>query len=72
MSGLRCAEFFVDLEHVRPTNHLVDGTESEFSHVATKLLSEIIEEIDDLFRLTREFGTKLWILSSDTDRASID
>jgi hypothetical protein len=71
MRGLDGSKLFVHLQHIGPANHLVYCTEAKFGHVTTEFLGEVIEEVDDLLWLTREFGAKLGILSSDTDRAGI-
>jgi len=66
------AELLVDLEHVGTTNHFVDGAETELRHVRAEFLSDVVEEVDDLLRLTSKLGTELRILGGDTDRAGVN
>ena len=53
------------------TDHLIDSPETEFGHDGTAFVGNIVEEIDGMLRRTSELLAKLRVLSSDTDRASI-
>jgi hypothetical protein len=71
VSSLGSPELLVDLQHIRTTNHLVDGAEAKFGHVATKFFRNVVEEVNDLFRLAGKLGAELRVLGGDTNRASV-
>lgn len=71
MSGLGSSERLVDMEEIGTTNHFVDGSETKLGHDTSEFLNNIVEEIDDLFGLTSEFGSQSRVLSGNTDRASV-
>ena len=53
--GLVRAIVFSHLEDLRPTDHLVDGSETESCHDSSKFISDIIEEIDNMLWRSSEF-----------------
>ncbi len=63
---LRGTTLLVDLEHVSATNHLVDGPEAELGHVTTRVLHNVVEEVDDLLGLAGELRTQLWVLRPES------
>ena len=70
-SSLGCSERFVDAKLVGSTNHLVDGSETEFGHDGSQFFDDVVEEVDDLLGLTGELGSESGVLGSDTDRAGV-
>lgn len=53
------------------TNHLIDAPESQPRHNSPELISNIVEEIDDVLGGSRKFLPKFGVLGGDTDGASI-
>jgi hypothetical protein len=53
------------------TNHFIDGSEPKLGHDSTKLVRNVIEEINDMLWGALELLAELGILSGDTDRASV-
>lgn len=69
--GLCVAQIFADLEHLGVANHLVDSAEAQLGHDSTKLVGDVVEEVDDVLRRALELLPELWILGCNTDRASV-
>jgi hypothetical protein len=58
-------------QNLSTTNHLVDGAETKLGHDGTKLVGDVVEEVDDVLGSTLELASQLGILGSDTDGASV-
>lgn len=71
MLGFRGTEGVVDDQVLGSTNHLIDSSESKLGHDASELFDDVVEEVDDLFGLTSEFGTESRVLGSNTDGTSV-
>ncbi len=71
MLSFGCPQDLIDYEHLGSTDHLVNGPESQLGHDLSKLLDDVVEEVDNLFGLTSELGAKSGILSGDTNGASV-
>ena len=65
-------ETLIDFEHIRSPDHFIDSSEAELCHISAKFFSEIIEEVDDMFRLTGKLCAQLGILCGDANRAGVD
>lgn len=66
IGGLGCAEAVVYLQKIGSAHHLVDRAHTKLRHDRTKLLRQVIEEVDDMLGFAREFGSQLGVLSGDT------
>jgi hypothetical protein len=72
MLSLPRAKTVINFEHIRSPDHFADSSEAELCHISSKFFGEIIEEVDDMFRLTGELCAQLWILCGDANRAGVD
>jgi len=70
--GLCIPERVVDLEVLGMANHLVDSPEAKLGHDASKLLGDVVEEVNDLLGLASELGSQLWVLRGDSDGAGVE
>ena len=61
--GLGAAKILSNLEHFGAADHLIHGTEAELGHDRPQLVSEVVEEVDDMLRRALELGPQLGILS---------
>ena len=52
-------------------NHLIDGSEAKLCHDGSKLIRNVVKEVNDMLWSSLEFLAKLRVLSRDTDRASV-
>src|SRR5678815_2624503 len=59
------------VEHIDPSDHIVEGPETETSHVLAHLFSEEEEKVDDVLGLSLEELTQRWVLGSDSNRTCI-
>jgi hypothetical protein len=69
--GLSSAEVITDAKDLAVTNHVVDGPEAKLGHDGTELVSNVVEEVNDVLGCTGELLSELRVLGSDTDRASV-
>ena len=72
MSRLRSTKLIVHLEHIGPSNHLVDRAEAQLGHIPTELFGEVVEEVNDVLGLSSKLRAKLRVLRGDTNRAGIN
>ncbi|KAI6759055.1 hypothetical protein HG531_013816 [Fusarium graminearum] len=59
------------LENLYMSNHLIDGTEAKLGHNGSKLVGDIVEEVDDMLGGASELLSELRVLSSDTNGAGV-
>jgi hypothetical protein len=65
------SEVVAHLEDFDMSNHLVDGAETKLCHDGSKLVGNIVEEVDNMFGSTGELLSELRVLSGDTNRAGV-
>jgi hypothetical protein len=58
-------------QNLSTTDHLVDGAETKLGHDGTKLVGDVVEEVDDVLGSTLELASQFGVLSCDTDGASV-
>ena len=59
------------IQKIGSANQLIDRTHTKLCHILTHLLCNKAHEINDIFRLSAEVLTKLWVLGGYADRAGI-
>jgi hypothetical protein len=69
--GLSIAEVVTNAQNLSTANHLVNGTETKLGHDSTKLVGDVVEEVDNVLRGTLELASQLGVLGGNTDRASV-
>src|SRR5882762_8524183 len=68
---LRRTKLLINLKHISASDHFIDSAETKFRHISTQFLCKVVEEVDDLLRLTRKLGPKLGVLRRNTDRTCV-
>jgi hypothetical protein len=69
--GLCGTEIISDTEYLTVTDHVVHTAETQLGHNGSELVCDVVEEVDDMLRCANELLAELRVLSSDTNRASI-
>jgi hypothetical protein len=69
VGGLGSSQGLVDFEEVRSPDHLFDRSQPELGHDLSQFIGNVEAEVDDVLRLTSEFGPQFRRLCGDTDRA---
>ncbi|TFA98676.1 hypothetical protein CCMA1212_009587 [Trichoderma ghanense] len=71
VGSLLGAQVLPHLEDLNTANHLVDGSETKLGHDGSKLVGDVVEEVDDVLRSTGKLLAELGVLGSDTHGAGV-